>query len=148
MTYEHLLTLIRRQIAATPDGVAMRHKAGAEWRGLTYREMGRHVDAVASWLIDAGVEPGARVVLYGHNSPWWSIADLAIMAAGAISVPIYATNTAHQAEHIIRDAGATAAFVGGAEQYQAGINPAREAPELALGRLAGLFGRVDESGSD
>jgi long-chain acyl-CoA synthetase len=35
------------------------------------------------------------------------------MAAGAISVPIYATNTAHQAEHIIRDAGATVAFVGG-----------------------------------
>ena len=118
MTYEHLLTLIRRQIAATPDAVAMRHRVGSEWRGVTYREVGRHVDAVASWLIDAGVEPGARVVLYGHNSPWWSIADLAIMAAGAISVPIYATNTAHQAEHIIRDAGATAAFVGGAEQYE------------------------------
>ena len=117
VTYDHLLTLIRRQIAATPDGVAMRHKAGAEWRAVTYRELGRHVDAVASWLIDAGVEPGARIVIYGHNSPWWSIADLAIMAAGAISVPIYPTNTAHQAEHIIRDAGATVAFVGGAEQY-------------------------------
>ncbi len=119
MAYEHLLTLIRRQVAATPDGVAMRHRAGAEWRGITYRELGRHVDAVASWLIDTGVEPGARIVIYGNNSPWWSIADLAIMAAGAISVPIYATNTAHQAEHVIRDAGATVAFVGGPEQYRA-----------------------------
>jgi long-chain acyl-CoA synthetase len=118
VTHNHLLTLIRRQIAATPDGVAMRLKAGAEWRGITYRELGRHIDAVASWLIDAGVEPGARIVIYGNNSPWWSIADLAIMAAGAISVPIYATNTAHQAEHIIRDATATAAFVGGTEQYE------------------------------
>ena len=94
MTYEHLLTLIRRQIAATPDAVAMRHRVGSEWRGVTYREVGRHVDAVASWLIDAGVEPGARVVLYGHNSPWWSIADLAIMAAGASSSLIIANEQA------------------------------------------------------
>jgi long-chain acyl-CoA synthetase len=117
VTYDHLLALIRHQIAATPDGVAMRHRIGAEWPGITYGELGRHMDAVASWLIDNGVGPGTRVVIYGNNSPWWSIADLAIMAAGAISVPIYATNTAHQAEHIIRDAGATVAFVGGPDQY-------------------------------
>jgi long-chain acyl-CoA synthetase len=117
VTHDHLLKAIRRQIAATPDGVAMRHKIGAEWEGITYGELGRHVDAVASWLIDHGVSPGARVVIYGHNSPWWSVADLAVMAAGAISVPIYPTNTAKQAEHIICDAGATVAFVGGPDQY-------------------------------
>jgi long-chain acyl-CoA synthetase len=117
VTYDHLLALIRRQIAATPDGVAMRHKVGAEWQGITYAELGRRMDAVASWLIDNGVAPGDRVVIYAHNSPWWTVADLAIMASGAISVPIYATNTAHQAEHIICDAGATFAFVGGPDQY-------------------------------
>ena len=117
----------------------MRHKVGAEWRGITYRELGRHIDAVASWLIDAGVEPGDRVVIYGNNSPWWSIADLAIMSAGAVSVPIYATNTARQAEHIVRDAGATAAFVGGPEQYEhiAGVRTARP---------AGLAGRLVRRG--
>jgi len=115
--YDHLVKLIRRRIAASPDGTAMRHKVGATWQGITYGELGRHVDAVASWLIDIGVTPGARVVIFAPNTPWWSVADLAIMAAGAISVPIYATNTAIQAEHIVRDAGATIAFVGGAEQY-------------------------------
>lgn len=117
MTYDHLVKLIRRQIAATPNGVAMRHKVGAEWQGITYGEMGRKIDAIASWLIDTGVAPGDRVVLFGPNTPWWSIADLAVMAAGAVTVPIYATNTPDQAEHIVRDAGATIAFVGGPGQY-------------------------------
>ena len=118
MTYDHLVKLIRRQIAATPNGVAMRHKVGAEWQGITYGEMGRKIDAIASWLIDTGVAPGDRVVLFGPNTPWWSIADLAVMAAGAVTVPIYATNTPDQAEHIVRDAAATVAFVGGAAQYE------------------------------
>ncbi len=118
MTDNHLVSLIRRQIAETPDGVAMRHRVGSEWVSITYGEMGRHLDAVASWLIDNGVEPGDRVVIYAANSPWWSITDLAIMAAGAVSVPVYATNTAGQAEHVVRDAGAVVAFVGGPEQYQ------------------------------
>jgi long-chain acyl-CoA synthetase len=113
----HLVTLIRRRIAASPDRVAMRYKDGPEWRGITYAELGRKIDAVASWLIDSGVNPGDRVVLYAANSPWWSITDIAVMAAGAISVPIYATNTSDQAAHIVRDAGAVVAFVGGAEQY-------------------------------
>jgi long-chain acyl-CoA synthetase len=114
----HLVGLIRRQIAATPDGMAMHYRDGAEWKAISYAGVGRAVDAVASWLVDHGVARGDRVVIYASNTPWWSIADLAIMAAGAISVPIYATNTASQAEHIVRDAGATVAFVGGGGQYE------------------------------
>jgi long-chain acyl-CoA synthetase len=117
VTYDHLVRLIRRRIAATPDGVAMRHKVGTEWRDITYRQLGSSVDAVASWLIDAGVARGDRVAIYATNTPWWTIADLAILAAGAVTVPIYPTNTALQAEHIVRDAGVKVVFVGGAEQY-------------------------------
>jgi long-chain acyl-CoA synthetase len=117
VTYDHLVRLIRRRIAATPDAVAMRHQVGAEWRGITYRQLGSSIDAVASWLIDAGVARGDRVAIYATNTPWWTIADLAILAAGAVTVPIYATNTALQAEHIVRDAGVRVVFVGGAEQY-------------------------------
>jgi long-chain acyl-CoA synthetase len=113
----HLVELIRRQIAATPDGVAMRQRVGTDWKAITYGALGRHIDAVASWLVDRGVARGDRIVIYGPNTPWWSIADLGIMAAGAVSVPIYATNTAAQAEHIVRDAGASVAFVGGPDQY-------------------------------
>jgi long-chain acyl-CoA synthetase len=117
MTYEHLVVLIRRRIAACPDGRAMYYKANGSWQAETYAQLGHYIDAVASWLIDNGVSPGDRIVIYAANSPWWTVADLAIMAVGAVSVPIYATNTAAQAEHIVRDAGATVAFVGSPEQY-------------------------------
>ena len=38
-------------------------------------------------------EPGDRVVLVSENRPEWLIADLAIMAAGCVTVPTYTTNT-------------------------------------------------------
>jgi long-chain acyl-CoA synthetase len=117
VTTEHLVRLIRQRIAATPDNVAMRRPVGREWQGITYRELGARVDAVASWLIQAGVAPVDRVAIIGPNSPEWSIADLAIMSVGAIPVPIYATSTPQQIAHILADAGARVAFVGTGELY-------------------------------
>ena len=116
---KHLVKMMRERIAATPHGVAMRHRVGEEWRAITYGELGQQIDAVATWLIRAGVARGDRVVIFAENCPWWSIADLAIMSAGAVPVPIYATDTAPQAIHIVSDAGARVAFVGSAEHYQA-----------------------------
>jgi long-chain acyl-CoA synthetase len=116
MTPEPLVRRIRARIAATPEHVAMRHKVGREWRAITYGELGARIDAVASWLIGAGMERGDRVAIFAPNSPSWSVADLAIMTAGAIPVPIYATDTAARAVHIVADAGARVAFVGTAEQ--------------------------------
>jgi long-chain acyl-CoA synthetase len=114
---EHLIRLIRERIAATPDRIAMRRPAGREWVGITFRELGARIDAVASWLIAAGVAPVDRVAIVGQNSPEWSVADLAIMSVGAVPVPIYATSTPAQVAHILSDAGAHVAFVGNAEQY-------------------------------
>jgi long-chain acyl-CoA synthetase len=118
VTTEHLVRLIRQRIAATPDNIAMLRPVGSEWHGLTYRQLGEQIDAVASWLIDAGVAPVDRVVIFSPNRPEWSVADLAIMSVGAIPVPIYATSTPDQAAHIVSDAGARVAFVGTADQYR------------------------------
>jgi long-chain acyl-CoA synthetase len=114
-TPDHLVRLIRQRIAATPDNIAMRHKVGREWEGIAFRELGRQMDAVASWLIDAGVAPVDRVAIIAPNSPSWTVADLAVMAVGAIPVPIYATNTPDQAAHLVRDADIHIAFAGSGE---------------------------------
>ena len=118
MTELHLAKRIRDRIRLTPALPAMGFEADGGWKSISYGELGKRIDAVASWLIDAGVEHGDRVAIFAANSPSWSIADLAIMSIGAISVPIYATNTAEQALHILRDAGATVAFVGDADQLK------------------------------
>jgi long-chain acyl-CoA synthetase len=97
----------------------MAWKAHGAWRVLTYGEVGRRVEGLASWLVQAGLEPGDRALIFAPNSPEWSIADLAIMTAGGIPVPIYATDTRYQASRVARDCGARFAFAGGAEHYAA-----------------------------
>ncbi len=95
----------------------MAWKADGAWRTLTYGEVGARVEALASWLIQAGLRRGDRAIIFAANSPQWSIADLAVMTAGGIPVPIYSTDPPNQASHVVRDSGARIAFAGGAEQY-------------------------------
>lgn len=116
---QHVVAAIRDRIAASGDRPAMAWKAGGTWQTLTYREMGERVDALASWLIQAGLQRGDRAVIFALNCPQWSIADLAIMAAGGVPVPIYATDPPNQAAHVVRDSGARIAFAGGADQFAA-----------------------------
>ena len=63
--------------------------------------MAEQVSALSRGLRTLNVEPGDRVVIVAENRPEWAIADLAIMAAGAISVPAYVTNTPDDHFHIL-----------------------------------------------
>jgi len=58
-----------------------------------------------------GLEDGDRVALVSENRPEWCIADLAIMAAGCITVPTYTTNTRRDHAHILDNSGARAVFI-------------------------------------
>jgi long-chain acyl-CoA synthetase len=69
------------------------------------------VAAFAESLKRIGVQPGDRVMLVSENRPEWLIADLGIMAAGAITVPAYTTNTTRDHTHILGNSGAKAVIV-------------------------------------
>ncbi len=86
-------------------------QAGAAYQPLTWRQTESAVKDLARGLRAAGVEPGQRVVLVSENRPEWLIADLAIMAAGAITVPAYTTNSVADHRHILADSGAVGAIV-------------------------------------
>ena len=70
------------------------------------REAARQVASLAAALKAIGLEPGDRVMLVSENRPEWCIADLAIMAAGCVTVPTYTTNTERDHTHIIENSGA------------------------------------------
>ena len=55
--------------------------------------------------------PGDRVLLVAENRPEWAIADLAIMAAGGVTVPAYTTNTTENHTYLLNHSGAAAAVV-------------------------------------
>src|SRR6202040_3005812 len=83
-------------------------KQGGAYRSLSWAETARTVNRLARGLVALGVEPGDRVALAAENRPEWAIADLAIMSAGAITVPAYTTNTIDDHRHIFGNSGARA----------------------------------------
>jgi long-chain acyl-CoA synthetase len=94
-------------VAATAYGgkVALRSlRAGGAER--TFAQLADTVDGVARGLIDAGVGPGDRVCLLADTRLEWTYAELAVLAAGAILVPIYPSSSAEECEWIVTDSGA------------------------------------------
>ena len=94
-----------------PQAVIMRRKAdggGPPWREVTAAPFRDEVAALAKGLIAAGVGLGDRVALLSRTRYEWTLADYAIWAAGAVSVPIYETSSAEQVEWILSDSGARA----------------------------------------
>jgi len=77
--------------------------------------MRRDILAVASGLIDAGVQPGDCVVLIGENSLEWLYCDFGIQAIGAITVPIYPNSTPEIADKIIQNSSAAFAIASNAK---------------------------------
>ena len=86
-------------------------KIDGQYRAMSWRAVASQVAALAASLRSYGLAHGDRVILLSQNSPRWVIADLAIMAAGGISVPTYTTNTPGDHAHIINDSGAVMAVV-------------------------------------
>ena len=84
------------------------------WQPVSWAQASNDVSALARGLRSLGVEPGDRVVLVSENRPEWGIADLAIMAARALSVPAYTTNTVEDHIHILSDSGAKVVIVSSA----------------------------------
>jgi long-chain acyl-CoA synthetase len=93
------------------DRPLFRHWHDGAWRSLKWGDFALQTAAVAAFLRARGIGPGDRVLLVSENRPEFPIADTAIMAIGAITVPTYTTNLPGDHAHILRDSGARAAIV-------------------------------------
>src|SRR5687767_4025279 len=86
-------------------------KRTGAWQAISYNQAARQVAALADSLKKLGLKPGDRVMLVSENRPEWLIADLAIMAAGCVTVPTYTTNTTRDHTHVLENSGAKAVIV-------------------------------------
>jgi long-chain acyl-CoA synthetase len=134
-----LADVVFSRAAADPDEVMLRRRtADGDWQDVTSAAFRDQVSALAKGLIAAGIEPGDRVALMSRTRYEWTVADYAIWAAGAVSVPVYETSSAEQVQWIIGDSGARAAFAetDGNAQTIAGVRD--RLPEL------GPLWRIDD----
>ena len=116
--WPNLVEMFFDQAARFGPRALLFHKADGRWVSRTWDETAREVASLAAALRVIGVTPGDRVALVSENRPEWAIADLAIMAAGAVSVPTYTTNTVRDHLHILADSGASLAIVSTAKLAQ------------------------------
>src|SRR5258708_21635083 len=70
--------------------------------------------AVASALVDVGVQAGDRVILMSENRLEWLYCDFGIQAAGAITVPVYPNTPPEVADTIAADSRAVMAIASNA----------------------------------
>ncbi|MDJ0811973.1 MAG: long-chain fatty acid--CoA ligase [Desulfobacterales bacterium] len=130
MAKKHLAAMLEDSCRRHHQKVAMRYKESGLWQEITYGDLGEKVRQVSSALIALGIQAGDMVGIFSQNRPEWTIADFGILGAGAVSVPIYATNTAAQAEYIASDADLKAIFVGDDDQLAKVQSFAAQYPEL------------------
>ena len=133
----HNLTTRLWERAARPGGTdILRYPTNGGWAGLSWGELGERVLAAAAGLIALGIEPGDRVALMSATRVEWTIADLAILSAGAVTVPIYETSSTEQCRWILQDSGAKAAIAGTADQAET-LGTAREGARGGSGEKSG-----------
>jgi len=100
------------------------------WKPIASAEAYGRVRALAARLAQWGVVKGDRVALISENRWEWPVTDFAVLALGAVDVPLYMTLTAEQVGYMLRDSGAKVAVVSSWEQVEkvraAGVLPGLE----------------------
>ncbi len=140
----NLLELVHRTARRQPDREALRWKlpksrrpSGGEaqteavsWTSTTYRETWEWIRDVSLGMQQLGITDGDRVCIISRTRALWLIADLATMALGAVSCPIYPSSEANQAAFIINNVGAKLIFVENAQQAAKIASVREECPTL------------------
>src|SRR5450759_2584623 len=98
------------------------------WAPISSTELYRSVVGVARALESWGVRKGDRVAILSENRPEWTITDFAALALGAVTVPVYATQTTEQTAFLLNDSGARVIAVSTKNQLEKVLTIQRHTP--------------------
>jgi long-chain acyl-CoA synthetase len=138
-----------------PELPVYQRLADGEWVEVTSAQAASEIRSAAKGLIALGVQPGDRVAILSETRYEWTILDLAILSAGAVTVPIYENSTDEQLRWILQDSGAVVMFAESADHVATVAGLAIDLPQLrctlgidtdgsrALEELAALGASVD-----
>lgn len=92
--------------------VFLRQPKGDSWNEITWSQAGDQARRIATALKNLGINEGDHVGIYSKNCYHWILADLAIMMAGAVSVPYYASLPKTQLSEVVQLSDIKLLFVG------------------------------------
>lgn len=154
-----IYSLLTDRLARTgADTVIAAKKIGpGRWQNVTTGEFHERVVSAAKGLIALGITKGDAVTIFSSTCLEWGILDFALAAVGAVSVPIYDTDSAPQAQRIMNDSAVKLAFADNRERYDRLDSVKDHCPTLkqilmidgnALGALEGLGVAVSDEELD
>ncbi|MBZ5615125.1 MAG: long-chain fatty acid--CoA ligase [Acidobacteriia bacterium] len=114
----HTLNDILLTVAKNRRDRVMLQRQAQGWAPISSKEIYRSVVGVARALESWGIRKGDRVAILSENRPEWPIADFAVLALGAVTVPVYATQTAEQTAFLLNDSGARVIAVSTKHQLE------------------------------
>lgn len=113
----NLPKMIHLRAQEHPGQVAIeRRDAVGVWRPMTINDFARRIDDFGRGLIGLGVEAGSRIAILAPTSYEWALIDLACLSCGAVTVPIYETDSAAQITHILADSDISLVFTATSQQ--------------------------------
>lgn len=105
-------------------------KHDRKYVNISAREVAETIEALSAALLNLGLKPGQRVGLLSETRPEWAFADMAILCASGVTVPIYSTLPPAQIEYIIKDSGMEILFVSGIAAMQKIMEIKNRVPQL------------------
>ena len=110
--------MVQNTIGQHGSETALSHKVDKVYQDISYATLAERIKDFCLGLTELGLQKGDRVALLSENRPEWAITDLAILAGGGVTVPMFSTLTSAQVEYIVRDSGAKILCVSSERQLQ------------------------------
>lgn len=128
LTYKTIVDVFWERVATMSERPAIMHKVDGKFRPVIWREHGRTVELTAGGLLSMSVVPGEKLAIMSQSRPHWTWADLASLSVGAVTVPIYPTLAAPEAQFLVRHSDAVGVFCENELQLRK-IQDAKDLPE-------------------
>src|SRR5215813_12743686 len=108
--------MFEERVAASGERPALRVKESGAWKTRSWNDWARASREIAGGLRALGIANGDRVSILANTRAEWVEADVGILYAGAVTVPIYQSNTPKECEYILVDSLARVVFAEDAAQ--------------------------------
>jgi long-chain acyl-CoA synthetase len=128
--HDNIVSTVFEHERNDPDAVIYQRLVDGTWTDVTCAQAAAQIRSTALGLIAEGVRPGDRVAIFSATRYEWAILDQAILATGAVTVPIYETSSAEQVRWVLSDSAAGLAFAETDAHATMIAELAAELPEL------------------
>jgi long-chain acyl-CoA synthetase len=130
--YKSIPDMLRQNAIRFDGKQALKYRRQQYFITLSYAEFYNRALMAARGLIKCHVKPGDRVAILSENRAGWVIADMGILCAGCVTVPIYPTNTPEQIAYSLKHSGARIVFVSTRSQYAKLVSIRQAIPDVEL----------------